>query len=229
MTSPTQEPQTHEDLDDKPQRGFEPDELPAVYVALGVGLLAVVLAIVTYVADEVAIWPMGLGAAVVLLGLWGGIRGAVGSGALLMAIGSMVLTRDWSLEAALLTNAVVIVLCMVVLLGADMSFVMRRGSRVAPETVQGLARTHALALVVGIVAATVVVGIVEAITWPSWLIVLPIIGLTLAALWMVRGVRSYRTAVRQADAPVVGRGPATHLTPADTSWRQLKWNSGAGS
>lgn len=209
------------DEDAKRKRGLEPDELPAVYVALGTGLIAIVLAVVTYSLDRAAVWLVGLAAGLIVLGLWGGIRGAVGSGAAMMIIGAMVLTHDWSLGSALLMNAVFVTCALVIMVGADLSFVMRRGSQVAAKTVQGLTTVHALALAVGIVASALVVGTVEAIDWPSWLIIVPIAALTVVAVFLARQVRAYRTTVRAVDAPVIGQGPA--VQPADSNWRQFRW------
>lgn len=211
MTVPgpdTQRSIADDNQEEKRQRGLEPDELPAVYVALGVGLIAIVLAVVTYSLDSAAVWLVGIAAGLIVLGLWGGIRGAVGAGVLMLAIGGMVLTHDWSLGPALLMNGVVVTCALAIMVGADLSFVMRRGSQVASQTVQGLTTVHAVALGVGILASAVVVGTVEAIDWPSWLLIVPVAVLAVVAVWMAHQVRSYRRHVRAVDAPVIGQGPA---------------------
>lgn len=209
--------------DKKRPFGFEAQELPALAVAAGVGTVAIMMTLVTYGLDGGAVWPMGIGAGLVVIGLWGGIRGAVGLGVVLLAIAGMVLTRDSSVGEALSANVVVVLLAIIVLIGADLSFAMRRGSQLSAETVQGFAGVHAIAVAVGVTASVLVVGTVEAFDWPSWLVIFPIAGLAVAAVWFARSVSGYRKTVRAADARVVGQGPVKPA--ADASWRNFRWQS----
>lgn len=179
----------------------------AALLAAAVLALVVLLAVGQSLLLDTAVWPCTLGAISVGTGVLFGARELVGSGCVLFAVGGAIAIHDEPTGRGLAIGAVVVTVCLLTIVLSDLSFALRGAPAVMSQTVAGVAAVHAAAWILGLGAAVAVVAIVTSFTWPSWLLIVALSGLGVAALYAWRRLSRYRRQVREAQNPT----RATHM------------------
>lgn len=189
------------------------DDSPNENASLIVALVATGLAVVTVVGlallSAPAAWVGGAGTVLLAVGVFGGIRGAVGWGVGLVGVAALIATRNDSLPVALSVAAATALICMAVLVTADMSLAMRRATVVSGVTLRGVAIVHAAAALTGVALSAVLVSVVLAVSWPTWFLLFPAVVLGIASFVMARQASRYNAKMRpvQRQPGMKGRMP----------------------
>lgn len=204
-----------------------------VMLAIGVALIAALTAFAVFRlrfgtgGSVLAI----LGAVLIAAGVAIPSRATVGAGTITLGASALVAAAGRPAGEALMIVAVVTVVCAVVLLGADLSFVTLRSSAMQPLAIESFVAATVGATLVGTTGVFVLVAAVAAINWPGWLLVLPAVVLPVGSIALVILVNRYQrtlnlasqapppTGAPRAAAPSTGHVPPPPR-PSSTATRR---------
>ena len=189
-------------------------EWPAVLLAIGLSVAMLLAAIITaHLDDGGSVIMVGIAAGCLIAGFLLSARALVAIAALSVGIGALIAAVGASTWGAIGINAAAALLILTVMAGADLSFLLRRGSDAARDTVRGFTLAYATAWVVGCLFALVVAQIVTPLAIGSGWFVAPLAILVVGLVGLSRLVWRYRARAKVDDQPYVA------ASVGGTHWR----------
>ncbi len=187
-----------------PPRPARSESQLSFWLSLGVIVLAALAGAVLFATHAVAGWVACIGAVLIGGGVIIPYRGLLGFGTLLLATGSIVATAGQTTVNSLAVNAGFAIICIAVLVGADLAYVARRSTVISSITVEGFVGAHVAAALAGVFLSVLLLAVVLAIVWPGWLLIVPAAALLVGSLALVQSANRYQRGVNlvpQAAAP----------------------------
>lgn len=157
----------------------------ALWIGGGITMIASLSSLLLYQIDRLG-GVIGAPATIAIVcGVFVPHRATLAAGTAVLAAGSLVATADEPTVRAVTVNALFALVCIAVLVGADLAYSARRSTTLAPPAVEGFVAAHAAATLAGLALVGLSLSAVLAVTWPRWLLLLPAAALPVGSLLLV--------------------------------------------